>query len=158
VQENTSGPSADIVVSPPFAAFYQETRIPAARRVGSRLLLTGHTGDTPDGAYSDDVRDQLRQAFSNVEATLQQAGASWADVVTLNSYHVGLQAQANALLEVAAEFLAEPYPAWTAVGVTELIDGPALVEISCEAVLPDDPGSRAVLSPARQTPRASLTP
>jgi hypothetical protein len=43
-----------------------------------------------------------------MEATLHEAGASWAHVVTLNSYHVGLRAQADALLEIAAEFLAEP--------------------------------------------------
>jgi enamine deaminase RidA (YjgF/YER057c/UK114 family) len=90
-----------------------------------------------DGTYSDDVSVQLRQTFQNVAATLHQAGASWTDVVALNSYHVGLQAQADMLLGIAAEFLADPYPAWTAVGVTELIDPPAVVEISCEAVLPD---------------------
>jgi enamine deaminase RidA (YjgF/YER057c/UK114 family) len=50
---------------------------------------------------------------------------------------VGLQAQADSLLEIAAEFLTEPYPAWTAVGVTELIASPAVVEISCEAQLRD---------------------
>jgi len=137
MQENTSDPRRSVVVSPPFAAFYQATHIPAARKVGQRLLLTGHTGDTPDGAYSDDVRAQLRQAFRNVEETLHEAGASWADVVALNSYHVGFQAQADVLLEVAAEFLTEPYPAWTAVGVTDLIDPPAVVEVSCEALLPD---------------------
>jgi enamine deaminase RidA (YjgF/YER057c/UK114 family) len=92
VQENTSDPRRTIVVSPPFAAFYQATHIPAARKVGNRLLLTGHTGDTPDGTYSDDVKTQLRQTFRNMEATLHEAGASWADVVALNSYHVGLQA------------------------------------------------------------------
>jgi enamine deaminase RidA (YjgF/YER057c/UK114 family) len=135
--EDSSGPRRTAVVSQPFAAFYEATRIPAARKIGNRLLLTGHTGDGPDGAYSDDVSIQLRQTFRNVEATLHEAGASWADVVTLNSYHVGLQAQADALLEIAAEFLVEPYPAWTAVGVTELIDPPAVVEISCEAVLPE---------------------
>lgn len=138
MQENTSASRRTVVVSPPFAAFYQATHVPAARRVGNRLLVTGHTGDNLDGTYSDDVNAQLRQVFRNVEATLHEAGASWADVVVLTSYHVGLQAQAAALLEIAAEFLAEPYPAWTAVGVTELIDPPALVEISCEAVLPDD--------------------
>ena len=90
-------------------------------KAGNWLLLTGHTGDTPDGEYSNDVRTQLRQAFRNMEATLHEAGASCADVVALNSYHVGLRVQADALLEIAAEFLAEPYPAWTAVGVTELI-------------------------------------
>jgi len=139
VQDKSGEPRRSVVVSAPFAAFYRETHIPAARRVGNRLLLTGHTGDTPDGSYSDDVRTQLRQTFRNMEATLREAGAGWADVVALNSYHVGLQAQAGSLLEIAAEFLTEPYPAWTAVGVTELIDPPAVVEISCEAVLRDSP-------------------
>jgi enamine deaminase RidA (YjgF/YER057c/UK114 family) len=136
VQQNTSAPRRAVVVSPPFADFYQATHIPAARRVGNRLLLTGHTGDAPDGSYSDDASTQLRQTFRNLEATLHEAGAGWADVVALTSYHVGLQAQAEALLAIAAEFITEPYPAWTAVGVTELIDPPAVVEISCEAVLP----------------------
>jgi enamine deaminase RidA (YjgF/YER057c/UK114 family) len=43
--------------------------------------------------------------------------------------------QAEALLRVAAQFLDDPYPAWTAVGVTELIIPEALVEISCVAVV-----------------------
>lgn len=94
---------------------------------GNQCRRTPATRDVP-----------LRQTFRNMEATLHEAGASWGDVVALHSYHVGLHAQADALLEIAAEFLAEPYPAWTAVGVTELIDPPALVEISCEALLPDD--------------------
>lgn len=58
-----------------------------------RLLLTGHTGDTPDGSYSDDVSTQLRQTFRNMQATLHEAGASWADVVALKSHHVGLAAE-----------------------------------------------------------------
>ncbi|HUB40749.1 MAG TPA: Rid family hydrolase [Streptosporangiaceae bacterium] len=136
--ENISDPQRTVVVSSPFAAFYEATHIPAARRVGNRLLVTGHTGENADGEFSDDVRIQLLQAFRNVEATLHEAGASWADVVALNSYHVRFQDQAEALLEVAAEFLTEPYPAWTAVGVTELIDRPAMVEVSCEALLRSD--------------------
>jgi enamine deaminase RidA (YjgF/YER057c/UK114 family) len=40
------------------------------------------------------------------------------------------------LLAVAAEFLQDPFPAWTAVGVTELIDPEAVIEISCVAVFP----------------------
>ena len=85
MQENTSDPRRTVVVSPPFTAFYQATHIPAARKAGNRLLLTGHTGDTADGAYSDDVKTQLRQTFRNMEATLQEAGASWGDVVARKS-------------------------------------------------------------------------
>ena len=38
--------------------------------------------------------------------------------MALNSFHVGLRAQAEVLVAVAGEFLTDPYPAWTAVGVT----------------------------------------
>jgi enamine deaminase RidA (YjgF/YER057c/UK114 family) len=55
--------------------------------------------------------------------------------VELNSYHVGLRVQAEALIAIAGEFLTDPYPAWTAVGVTELFDEGAVVEISCVASL-----------------------
>ena len=48
---------------------------------------------------------------------------------------MGLLDQADAVLRVAAEFLVDPYPAWTAVGVTELILPEALVEISCVAAM-----------------------
>jgi enamine deaminase RidA (YjgF/YER057c/UK114 family) len=48
---------------------------------------------------------------------------------------VGLRDQADALLRVAGEFLDSPYPAWTAVGVLELFEPEAVVEIRCVAVV-----------------------
>ena len=121
-----------------WADFYEETRIPAAVRVGDTLRLTGHTGETADGAFSPASEAQIRQTFRNIALTLAEAGATWFDVVELNSYHIGLRDHAEALLEVAAEFLEDPYPAWTAVGVTELFPPDAIVEISCIAVLPGE--------------------
>jgi len=129
-----------VIVPAVWADFYEETRIPAAVRVGDTLRLTGHTGETVDGLFSADLGSQIRQVFRNVALTLAEAGASWSDVVEINSYHVGLLSQGESLLRIASEFLADPYPAWTAVGVTELILPDALVEISCVAVLsPDSP-------------------
>jgi enamine deaminase RidA (YjgF/YER057c/UK114 family) len=124
------------IVPEVWADFYQETHIPAAVRVGGTLRVTGHTGETADGAFSADPEMQIRQVFRNIELTLAEAGVRWSDVVEINSYHVGLLDQAEALLRVAAEFLEAPFPAWTAVGVTELILREALVEISCVAVVP----------------------
>ena len=121
------------VVPEHWAAFYESTRIPAAVRDGDRLYVTGHTGEDPDGNFSADPETQIRQTFRHISATLSKGGASWADVVELNSYHVGLQAQAEVLIAIAGEFLDDPYPAWTAVGVTELFDEGAVVEISCVA-------------------------
>lgn len=118
-----------------WAAFYAETRIPAAVLEGEALRLTGHTGETADGLFSADAESQIRQVFRNIELTLVEAAAQWSDVVEINSFHVGLSVQAEALLRVAGEFLKDPYPAWTAVGVSELIIPEALVEISCVAVI-----------------------
>jgi enamine deaminase RidA (YjgF/YER057c/UK114 family) len=130
-------PSARRAIVPAaWTDFYEETHIPAAVRVGATLRLTGHTGETENGVFSDDAEEQIRQTFRNIALTLAEAEASWSDVVEINSYHVGLLHQAEAVLSIAAEFLEDPYPAWTAVGVTELIHPEALVEISCVAVAP----------------------
>ena len=126
------------IVPAAWADFYEETHIPAAVRVGDTLRVTGHTGETADGVFSVEAEEQIRQVFRNITLTLAEAEANWSDVVEINSYHVGLLNQAEALLNVAAEFLEDPYPAWTAVGVTELIIPEALVEIRCVAVVLTD--------------------
>lgn len=65
------------------------------------------------------------------------AGLSWGHVVEISSYHVGYPRQGGRVLQIASEFLAPPYPAWTAVGVAELYVPEALVEIRCVAVTAD---------------------
>jgi enamine deaminase RidA (YjgF/YER057c/UK114 family) len=123
------------VVPAHWTNFYESTHIPAAVQDGDRLYVTGHTGEDPSGNFSADPETQIRQTFRHIGATLSKGGASWADVVELNSYHVGLRAQAEILVAIAGEFLIDPYPAWTAVGVTELFDDEAVVEISCVATV-----------------------
>ena len=115
-------------------SFYEDTGVPAAVRSGRHLYVTGHTGESADGVFPADVEAQVRGTFRNIGLTLAEAGLGWHDVVAMDSYHVGFRDQVPALITVAAEFLAEPYPAWTAVGVTELIDPEAVIEISCVAV------------------------
>lgn len=126
----------DAVIPPGWADFHRSTRIPAAVRHGDRLYLTGHTGDTDDGIFSSVDEEQIRQAFRNVADTLAAVDAAWSDVIELTTYHVHLHRHAEVLLRVAAEFLDDPYPAWTAVGVTELFERDALVEFQCVAALP----------------------
>lgn len=125
-----------VVVPPVWREFFEQTGIPAAVWAGNTLRLTGHTGDAPDGSYPPGLEDQLRATFRNIELTLREAGLGWSDVVELTAYHVGLLEQTEMVLGVAAEFMAAPYPAWTAVGVTELFVPEALIEISCTAERP----------------------
>jgi len=126
--------SRDAVIPASWSEFYAATGIPAAVRSGEVLRLTGHTGDRPDGTFSNDPEAQARQTFQNVARTLSEAGLQWSDVVEITTYRVGLRAQADVALRVAAEFLDAPYPAWTDVGITELFEPDALFEMSCVAV------------------------
>jgi enamine deaminase RidA (YjgF/YER057c/UK114 family) len=126
----------EAIFSSIMATFTAETGIPAAVRAGDTVYVTGHTGENVDLSFSPDPEHQIRRAFLNVAETLAEAGGAWSDVVSIASYHVGLRSQADALLAVSHEFLAEPAPAWSAVGVTELWDEGAVVEISCVAVIP----------------------
>jgi enamine deaminase RidA (YjgF/YER057c/UK114 family) len=124
----------DVVIPASWSDFYAATGIPAAVRSGDVLRLTGHTGDMPDGSFSNDPEAQTRRTFQNVALTLSEAGLSWSDVVEITTYRVGLRAQADVVLRVAAEFLDVPYPAWTDVGITELFEPDALFEMRCVAV------------------------
>jgi len=53
----------------------------------------------------------------------------------MTTYHVGLSSQRELLLTVAQDFLQAPFPAWSAVGMSELWSPKAIYEISCIAVL-----------------------
>ncbi len=127
----------EAVVPPDWTNFYEETHIPAAVWAGDTLRVSSHAGESSDDLFPHDPEEQLRGAFRNIASTLAEAGASWSDVVEINSYHVGLRSHADFLLSVAAEFLERPYPAWTPVGVTELWPPEAVVEIRCVAVVPN---------------------
>lgn len=124
------------VIPSDWTDFYEETNIPAAVWAGDTLRVSSHAGETPEDVFPDEPEEQLRGAFRNISSTLAEAGASWSDVVEINSFHVDLRGQADFLLRVAAEFLEPPYPAWTPVGITELLWPPeAVVEIRCVAVV-----------------------
>jgi enamine deaminase RidA (YjgF/YER057c/UK114 family) len=125
----------EAVVRPGDEWFYRDFRASSAHRVGGTIYVSGEIGTTPEGVLPADSKTQMRAAFQNLSETLHAAGASWGDVVAMTTYHVGLQSQTQAFVEIRNEFVQEPYPAWTAVGVTELHAG-ATVEISLVAELP----------------------
>jgi enamine deaminase RidA (YjgF/YER057c/UK114 family) len=125
----------EAIVRPGDEWFYEDFHAASAHRVGRTIYVSGEIGTGPDGVLPEDPKAQMRETFQNVSNTLNAAGATWGDVVAMTTYHVGLQEQAPAFVEIRNEFVREPYPAWTGVGVTELHDG-AVVEISLVAELP----------------------
>ncbi len=115
--------------------FYDQFHFAPAVRQGKHVFCSGQLGNGPDGKLDPDPAVQIATAFENVRAVLEEAGASLADVVEMTSFHVGLNEHIGVFMQVKDGFIKEPYPAWTAVGVSELAFG-ALVEIKVRAVIP----------------------
>ena len=108
---------------------------PAVRR-GKHLFCSGQVGNGPDGKLHPDPAAQIVQSFENVRSVLEEAGASFDDVVEMTTFHIGFEEHIGVFMQVKDGFVKEPYPAWTAVGVSELAFG-ALVEIKVRAIVKD---------------------
>lgn len=90
----------------------------------------------------DTPEDQFRAAFDKIAAVLAEAGLDFGAVVEMTSYHIGLRAHFDLFNAVRADYVRDPFPAWTAVEVAGLRRLGAIVEIRVIAAL-DDPPSDA---------------
>jgi enamine deaminase RidA (YjgF/YER057c/UK114 family) len=113
----------------------EEWKLAPGLRVGDMLYCSGQLGFGPDGALPTDMEAQITNAFEAVKSVLEAAGASFAEVVEMSSFHVGLQSQLEVFARVRDRYVPAPYPAQTAVGVAELGAPGALVEIRVTACL-----------------------
>jgi len=84
-----------------------------------------------------DMRAQSEQVFKNVAAALKAAGAGWGDVIKMNGYMVGMNAErVGAYREVRQRFLKEgALPASTLVGVEALVHPDLLLEVEVIAAI-----------------------
>ena len=107
--------------------------------------ISGQLGTDRDGNMLRDFRAQAVQVFYNLNAALAAVGASFEDVVKLNSYLVDI-AHLPILREVRARYLdAKNPPASTTLAVSAFARPPALLEVEAVAVLP----LKAATRPAR---------
>lgn len=79
------------------------------------------------------MKTAYERAFRQMGASLERAGAGWADVVDMTSYHTDANAQIEALAAVKKRFIAAPHPAWTAVQVAGLLGQRGITEIKIVA-------------------------
>ena len=93
------------------------------------VFLTGVTGSLPDGAMPTQSEAQIRSAFDKIGQVLAEAGLGFDAVVEMTSYHVGLRGHFELFDRVRLDYVAPPYPAWTAVEVAGLRREGAIVEI-----------------------------
>lgn len=100
-----------------------------AIRVGNLVYTSGQIPlDPATGAFVEGgIKEQTRQALTNLKAILEEAGTSMDNVVKTTVFMANMDDFAD-MNAVYAEFFTEPYPARSAVAVKTLPKG-ALIEI-----------------------------
>lgn len=117
------------IVPKPMTINYDMFHFSPAVVADNRVYASGQIGIGPDGKAPEDLEAQFNLAWESVGLVLEEAGATFADVVEITSFHIGLQDHIQQFIAVKDKFVTEPYPAWTAVGTTELAVPGAVVEI-----------------------------
>ena len=116
-------------------AMYDNFHFAPGVKTGNLLLMSGQVGSDASGKCPEDFTAQFRLAFQHIEAILTAAGGDLSNIVELTSYHIGMREHLREFIAVKDEMISEPYPAWTAIGCTELAMPGAVVEIRAQAVL-----------------------
>jgi len=114
---------------------------PHAKRVGDLLFLSGIgprvrgskeiPGVTQDGAgkvIAHDIEAQTLQVFENVRTVLEDAGASWANIVDVTVFLTDMKGDFKRFNELYAEHFADNQPTRTTVEIN-CLPTPIAVEL-----------------------------
>lgn len=120
----------DVIVPESARKTYDSWHYAPAVRHGDLIFFSGVIG------HGDSVQDEFRNAWESLGETLAAAGVGYEDIIDTTIYMVELQKNAAAMAQVKDEFIKEPYPASTWIGITELIYPGAHAEIKVTARVP----------------------
>jgi enamine deaminase RidA (YjgF/YER057c/UK114 family) len=110
-----------------------------AAPTGELLAIAGQIGWTPDERFESlEFAPQFRQALANVVAVVEAAGGTAQNIISLTIYVTDKREYIEQIEQVGAayrELLGKHFPAMALVGVSELLEDRAKVEIQGLAVL-----------------------
>lgn len=101
---------------------------------GDTIHLSGVIAAPRPGETS--LEPAYERAFAAIAATLKRAGASWADVTDMTTFHTDLAGQIAACSAVKNRWVKAPFPAWTAIGISSLFEPTGITEIKVTAHRP----------------------
>ncbi len=116
--------------------YYKDWKFSPAIKSNGFVFVSGCTGTLADGTVPDGISAQTRQAFRKIKSSLDECKLLFSDIVEMTSYHIDLNQNLTEFRIAKDEFIIEPFPAWTAIGVSELASPGALIEIRVTARCP----------------------
>ena len=104
---------------------------------GKTVFVSGQIALDKDGKVvgEGDMKAQAEQVFKNLQAALAAAGATFKDVVKMNTYTTDMS-QVQAIRDARARYFADAAPASTLVQVVRLARPEFLLEVEVIAVVP----------------------
>ena len=120
----------EVIVPESARKTYTDWRFLPAVRHQDLIFFSGVVGQ------GESAEEEFRSAWASLEVTLTEAGIGYEDIVDAKVYIVDLQKNASIMAKVRNEFIKEPYPASTWIGITELVIPGARAEIKVIARKP----------------------
>lgn len=108
---------------------------------GRPLHIAGIIGMDEGGNLAPDLPGQFGDACAGVAKVITAAGGDPTDLVSMTIYCTDLDAYRTSTKEIGAryrEVFGRHFPPMALIGVSELFEKDALVELVCVAVVPDD--------------------
>lgn len=105
---------------------------------GNTLYIAGQTGHRADGAIEDGLVEQFSAACGAVAEVIREAGGDPSDLVSMTIYTTEIDLYRSSLEPLGAAYrdvFGRHFPPMALIGVSELFDVKAKVELVCVAVV-----------------------
>ncbi|KJF99077.1 RidA family protein [Photobacterium leiognathi] len=117
------------IVPEEFKHYYNDWHFSPVIEADGTVYLSGVTAARKDKPISIDPQEQFHDAFYKLGVYLDAAGLTYDDILEMTTFHIDLKAHIEVFSKVKDEYVKPPYPAWSAIGVSEFIPENALVEM-----------------------------
>jgi len=106
---------------------------------GSVVYVAGQTGHHPDESIDEGLVAQFAQACRSVGRVIEAAGGTPRDLVSMTIFTTHMQEYRDSLRPIGAAYRAvfgTHYPPMALIGISDLLDPRAVVELVAVAVIP----------------------
>lgn len=107
---------------------------------GRLLHVAGITGHRADDSIDESLIEQFAVACASVAGVIREAGGEPTDLVSMTIYTTDVEAYRANLRPLGERYrsvFGRHYPPMALVGIEELFDPAALIELVCVAVVPE---------------------